>query len=50
MVKVTIEGNSFKVKGTFDCGILGVFRDELIRSAATMCRIQEIPAYRELTH
>ena len=31
MVTVTIEGNSFKVKGTFDCGILGVFRDDLIQ-------------------
>ena len=31
MVKVTIEGNNFKVKGTFDCGILGVFRDDLIQ-------------------
>ena len=31
MVNVTIEGNSFKVKGTFDCGILGVFRDDLIQ-------------------
>ena len=31
MVKVTIEGNSFKVKGTFDCGILGVFSDDLIQ-------------------
>ena len=31
MVKVTIEGNCFKVKGTFDCGILGVFHDDLIQ-------------------
>ena len=31
MVNVTIEGNSFKVKGTFDCGIIGVFRDDLIQ-------------------
>lgn len=31
MVTVTIEGNSFKVKGTFDCGILGVFRDDMIQ-------------------
>ena len=31
MVTVSIEGNSFKVKGTFDCGILGVFRDDRIQ-------------------